>query len=219
MRLALKIQVFFDFVCPWCAIGMRQFQIALEALAHERPDVHITVAWHSWPLLPEIPRAGVSFTPFYQARLGGDAADAQGRAQVCRAARAIGMEFAFDRIEVLPNTLAAHRLTQHIARTHGEPRRFIEALFEAHFVRGEHIGTPSVLARVAARCGIDDRDCAQALEGSQEADSLLLRERDRWHRKGVRGVPHFIFNGRRVAGVQDADALVEAMRHALAQAA
>lgn len=196
MPAALNVQVFFDFVCPWSAIGTRQVQIALEALAHERPDVRSTVAWHSAPLLPEIPRAGVSFTSFYQARLGGAAAGAEGQARARSAARAIDMELAFERIEVLPNTLAAHRLTQHIARTHGEPRRFIEALFEAHFARGEHIGTPSVLTRVAARCGIDDRDCEQALAGSREADAVLLRERDRWRRKGVHRVPHFLFNGR-----------------------
>ncbi len=217
MIVALKVEVVFDFVCPWCAIGKRQLDLALAALAHERPDVHSTVIWHGFPLLPEIPRAGVSFAAFYRARLGGDDAVAARQAQVRAAGRAVGLEFAFERMAVMPNTLGAHRLARHIARMHGEPRQFIEALFEAYFVRGEHIGTPSVLARVAARCGLDDGDCARALAGSPEDDALLLQERDQWHERGVRGVPHVLLNGSPVAGVQADGRLLEAMRRALIQ--
>jgi predicted DsbA family dithiol-disulfide isomerase len=219
MPVALDVQVFFDFVCPWCAIGKRQLETALQSLVRERPGIHSTVAWHGLPLNPEIPRAGLSTRSFHRARMGGDAAAAARQAHARESAREIGMEIDFDRIGVMPNTLAAHRLTQHIARTHGDPSAFIDALFDAHFVRGEHIGTPSVLARVAARCGFDDRNLAWALAGSAQADALLLQSRERWRRKGVHGVPHFVFNGRSVAGIQSTGALAEALRQAVARIA
>ena len=213
--VALDIQVFFDFVCPWCAIGLRQLDAALHRLALERPDVRSNIAWHGFPLLPEIPRAGVSFTSFYRARLGGDAAVAARQAQLRSAARAVGMAIAFDRIDVMPNTLAAHRLARHIQRETGDARAFIEALFDAYFMRGEHIGASSVLARVAAACGIEEQHCAPALASSPEEDAVVLRECERARRRGVYSVPHLLLNGRSMAGVQGAGVLDRRLREAL----
>ena len=65
----LTVEVFFDFVCPWCLIGKRQLDAAVGRLARLRPDVRLQVVWHSHPLLPDTPVGGLPYQAFYVARL------------------------------------------------------------------------------------------------------------------------------------------------------
>src|SRR4051794_34089042 len=62
---SIEIEVFFDFVCPWCLIGKRHLLSALSQLAKVRPDVQVRVLWRSHQLLPHIPPEGVPYQPFY----------------------------------------------------------------------------------------------------------------------------------------------------------
>ncbi len=143
----VALEFYFDLVCPWCWIGLRQFVQARERLAASHPDVRLRVVWRSWLLLPHLPANGVSYQEFYQRRFGSAEALAHRRARIQEAGRGIVPPFAFDRIERMPNALAAHRLLDY-ARQHGSEAHIealLEGLFNAYFNEGRDIGSPAVL--------------------------------------------------------------------------
>ena len=152
----LSVEVSFDLICPWCLIGKRHLDTALAMLRAQHADVAVEIAWRSYPLMPGIPKQGLPFADFYLQRLGTSEAVALRQAQVREAARAAGVEIAFERIEVFPNTLDAHRLVAQAQRQGGSSGAgaVIDALFERYFVRGRNIGDAAVLAEVRAACGI-----------------------------------------------------------------
>jgi predicted DsbA family dithiol-disulfide isomerase len=211
MRRSLAIEVWFDLICPWCLIGRRHLLNATGRFSSLRPDVAVSVDWRPVPLLPDTPREGLPYQSFYERRLGGPAAVAARRAQVRVAARAADLEIAFDRIEVLPNTLAAHRLLE-CARRHGGPARqlaLLDALFAGYFLQGENIGDRSVLERIAEARGLDAKALSEWRDAREEAPRTAPA--------GVPGVPFYVFNDRlTLSGAHPPQVLVEAMERAVA---
>lgn len=204
----LAIDVSFDLICPWCLIGKRHLDTAIGMLREQRPEVAVEITWRSHPLIPDIPKQGVSYVQFYLQRLGSAEAVASRQAQVREAARAAGAEIAFDRIKVFPNSLDAHRLVAQAQSQGGSALAgaVIDALFERYFVRGENIGDAGVLAELRAECGISPSDVA----GSGVPAAA----------RGMHGVPYFLFNEAvAVEGAQRPAWLMEAMLHALSPSA
>jgi len=216
---SLSVDAYFDLICPWCLIGKRHLETALARWALEQPNVPVTVAWHSYPLMPTLPAEGLSFRAFYVARLGSPEAVAARQAQVRDAAREAGVTLALERIEVMPNTVLAHRLVRFAALTHGQATAsaLIDDLFSRYFMLGQNIGDPVVLRQAAEACGIRTPGPA-GTPVSADLDWLPPLD-DPYappHRPGL-GVPHFVFNGtHNVSGARPADALLGAMRRALA---
>lgn len=209
----LTIEVFFDLICPWCLIGKRNLDAALERLAEARPDARVKLVWRSYRLLPDTPLDGLPYQAFYLARLGSAEAVAARRAQVRQAGRAAGVELAFERIERLPNTAAAHHLVAY-AGAKGTPAQqaaLIDHLFVAYFMEGKDIGDLRVLERLGIECGIAREGWLEALEatqrqGSERGERALPADRV------VDGVPLFVFNDVvALAGAYSSDAILQEM--------
>ncbi len=208
----LTIEVFFDFVCPWCLIGKRNLDEAIKRLTGLRPDVSVDVLWRSHQLLPATPDEGMPYEAFYRARLGGPEAVAMRRAQVRRAGEAAGIAFAFERIELLPNTARAHRLVAYADRhgTRAQCATVVERVFTEYFLAGGNIGDTALLARLGRECGLEGpglldhlADSPDRANGGDHAPSALY---------GVSGVPCFVFNGARtLSGAYAPDVLLDTM--------
>src|SRR5206468_12331107 len=84
-RRTLTVEVFFDFICPWCLIGKRNLEAAITRFTGLRPDVQLRVLWRSHRLLPFTPSEGEPYQAFYLDRLGSLEAVAARRSQVRRA--------------------------------------------------------------------------------------------------------------------------------------
>ena len=210
MNTKLRIDVHFDLICPWCLIGKRHLAAALQDFRRLRPDVPVELVWKSHELLPHTPLAGLPYQTFYERRLGSRAAVAARRAQVQEAAAPAGIQFAFNRIEVLPNTRAAHRLID-LAKSECGPSgtaALIERLFTGYFLEGENIGDPKVLSRYAGEFGVGQARLAAAL--AAPAGSDLEAKLDA---SDVTGVPYFVFNGRYpLSGAHPAETLLQMMQ-------
>jgi predicted DsbA family dithiol-disulfide isomerase len=212
MAPSLTIDFFYDFVCPWCLIGKRHLGAALSRLAELRPDVRVRLQWRSQQLLPDIPVGGVPYDVFYVARLGSPEAVTRRRAQVAQAAGLADLKLAFERIEVMPNTAAAHGLLAWVAEQGSEIQQaaLVESLFMAYFMEGEDIGDPAVLARRALECGVEREGLRQYLAASGASNDGIFRSPHAGF--AVSGVPFLVFNGTyALSGAYPADALVEAM--------
>jgi predicted DsbA family dithiol-disulfide isomerase len=209
---SLTVDVHFDFVCPWCLIGKRNLDAAIRRLAGLRRDVSVEVRWHPHQLLPDIPAGGVPYQAFYVNRLGSAKAVDARRAQVQEAARAAGVQLAFDRIEVMPNTRAAHDLVSWAAGTGTGCRTasLIDRLFTGYFLDGEDIGNPDVLERIGLACGLDSAGLAEHLAASRRDDNMAIRRS--LQAEGVRGVPHFVIDSAlSLAGAYSPVAILDAM--------
>ncbi len=221
MSTTLAIDVHFDLICPWCLIGKRHLRTAIEQFRSTHPDVDVALNWRSHRLLPAIPAAGIPYQAFYERRLGSPAAVAARRAQVQAAARAAGIELAFERIALMPNTQLAHRLID-CAGEFGGPEQvacLIERLFAAYFMEGRNIGALPVLLAIAAEAGFP----AAAIEARLATPEAGDRFRARLAAAGagqVSGVPFFVFNDRlAISGAHPPSSLLAAMEQALLPAA
>lgn len=209
-RPTLDIEVWFDFICPWCLIGKRNLAAALERLRETQPGVDCRIRWRSLPLLPEIPVAGVPYREFYLRRLGSAEAVAARRMQVQAAARAAGLEILFDRLQVMPSTLAAHRLVAAAEADGFDAGRLVESLFTAYFMDALDIGDPAVLTRIAIDAGLDAATAAACLAAGDRMPGASPQP-------VTQGVPFFVLGGLvAVAGAQSPVALLEAAQKALA---
>jgi predicted DsbA family dithiol-disulfide isomerase len=210
---AAVIDVVSDVVCPWCYIGKKQLDAALDAIpSGQRPAVN----WHPFQLNPDLPEAGIPRRSYLEAKFGGPDRAAEIYERVGRAGREVGIEFDFERIEKQPNTFDAHRLIAWAGQQPGDKvEALVEALFRAYFIDGRFIGDPAVLAAVAGEAGLDATAAREMLAGDWGTDELAARE-EQARNAGVSGVPFFIFNQRlAVSGAQGADKLRETLEQSL----
>ena len=222
MNPTLAITVHFDLICPWCLIGKRHLASAISQLRQRHPDVDVAIDWRSHILLPGTPAQGIPYQEFYERRLGSAAAVAARRAQVREAGRAAGVEFAFERIALMPSTLAAHQFID-CARGLGDAEHvddFIERLFTAYFLEGSDIGDPAVLGETATHAGFPEaaiHACIAEPDNRRRFFEKLATNAD----DSVSGVPCFVVNHRfALSGAQPPDVLLATMEQALqAQAA
>ena len=210
--MALAVDVISDVVCPWCYIGKRRLESALELYRQQRPGAaEPQITFHPFELNPDLPSEGISRADYIAKKFGARGYSAHDR--LVHAGAELGIPFAFDRIARQPNTLAAHALIER-ARSSGVQPAVKEALMKAFFVDGLDLSEGETLARVAAEAGLDRKEAEAAL-----ADEKLRRavadEEDKARAMGVRGVPFFIFNNRlAVEGAQPPEVLLEAMLEA-----
>jgi predicted DsbA family dithiol-disulfide isomerase len=210
------IDVVSDVVCPWCYIGKRKLESALSELAATDSAVRSAVRWHPFQLNPDLPQQGIPRREYLRAKFGGDSRAADIYARVKAVGVEVGIPFDFDRIEIQPNTLAAHRLIAW-AQERGDAGltdALVERLFHAYFVDGRAIGDAGELARIAAEAGFEPAD-AQAMLASSEGLAAVSAEDREARSVGINGVPFFIFNGSTaVSGAHDPATLLEAIAKA-----
>jgi len=198
MEQPIPIQIVSDVVCPWCYVGKRRLEKALA----QRPGLAVQITWFPFQLSPDMPREGKDRREHYASIFGAERArDIMARMKDTGAAEGI----AFDTPPGArsPNTLSAHVLMYWASCAAGiDQNALAEKLFEAHHVRGEDIGDPQVLARLAGEVGMDRGDVLQALADGKDEDTVrALMEQAR--QAGVSGVPFFIIgNQHGLSGAQ-----------------
>jgi predicted DsbA family dithiol-disulfide isomerase len=207
----MEIAIFSDVICPWCFIGKRRLEQALDELGwRERVDAD----WLPFELNPDMPAGGMARSA-YRARKFGAERSAALDEQLHSVGEEVGIRFAFDRIARTPNTRRAHMLVAGASRRNSAPgtaHRLVEALFDAYFQRAEDIGDDEVLAEVAGRAGLD-RDEAKAWLGEGALVDTVVQAERRAGELGISGVPFFIVDRSwAVSGAQPAPLWVDALR-------
>jgi predicted DsbA family dithiol-disulfide isomerase len=220
-RDAVVIDVVSDVVCPWCYIGKRKLEAALDELGRQDPAAEPSVRWHPFQLNPDLPPQGIPRNAYLHAKFGG--ASGLGAAEIYARVKAVGAEvgiaFDFDRIEIQPNTLTAHRLIAWVQgrADAGLTSGLVERLFQAYFVQGRAIGEPDELAQIASEAGLE-LAAAQTMLASTEGLAAVSAEDREARNVGINGVPFFIFNGSTaLSGAHDPETLLEAIAKARSQ--
>jgi predicted DsbA family dithiol-disulfide isomerase len=199
----MQIDVISDTVCPWCFIGKRRLQRAMEM----RPNIVFDVKWRPYQLDTTVPRAGMDRQAYMRLKFGDDPKKIVEMYKLIAAeGEKEGIAFDFAAIQRRPNTLDSHRLIRW-AEGHGVQDEVVERLFIAYFENGEDIGDIRVLADIADISGMDGVETAQMLEDGTDLE-LVAREDQIAREMGVTGVPAMIFGGKlAVSGAREAQVL------------
>jgi predicted DsbA family dithiol-disulfide isomerase len=206
----MQIDMYSDVVCPWCFIGKRRLEQALETAGYAEQS-HI--AWRPFQLNPTMPKEGMDRRVYLDAKFGGTEARRAMEERVANAGQVDGIVFAFDRIMRTPNTFDAHRLIW-FAGQQGCQDDVAEALFHSYFTMGCEIGTLDSLAEIASGCGLNSEEVQRFL-ASDRAIQEVRAEEATGHQLGIRGVPYFVINGKiSISGAQPPDIFVSALRQA-----
>jgi predicted DsbA family dithiol-disulfide isomerase len=212
----LALEIWSDVVCPWCYVGKRRLEAALEMLP-DRDDVE--VRWRSFQLDPEAPPTrNMPADEHLAAKYGMSVEDARAlNEQMTELAAREGLEYHLDRTRG-GNTFDAHRLIQ-LGAARGVQDAVKERLMRGYFTEGEAVSDHETLVRLGADAGLDPDEARAALASGAYADDVRGDE-DLARRMGIRGVPYFVLNRRfGVSGAQPAELLAQAFERARQEAA
>lgn len=211
---ALSLDVYSDVICPWCYVGKRRLERALQVW----DGAPVNVRWQPFQLNPTMPRNGMDRRQYLDMKFGSPAAARTIYDQVSTAGAAEGIRFAFERVTRTPNTFAAHRLIWWAGRQ-GKQDEMVEILFRRYFLEGGDIGHIDTLSQAAADAGFDRAIAATFLAGDEGVEEVNVEE-SAGHRLGIRGVPYFVINGTSaLSGAQPPEQLVAAFRESAAGSA
>lgn len=213
MNTPLTIDVLSDVVCPWCLIGKRRLEQALQTYAQRYPDRPAPlVRWHPFQLNPDMPESGMSRADYVQQKFGDRASTVYDRVKAV--GRTLDIAFAIATIARQPNTAAAHSLIG-LAEVGAQQQRLVEALFCAYFLQGVDLTQRSELERLALEAGLSGDEVRACLD-SEDARAQVRASDVRARQMGVQGVPFFIFNNQvGVSGAHEPETLLQAMEQSL----
>lgn len=193
----LRIDIVSDVVCPWCVVGYRQLEKALEitGVSHE-------IHWHPFELNPSMPAEGQNLVEHVAEKYGSTKEQSQeSRKNITKAGAEVGFEFNFADDMRMYNTFNVHQLL-HWAGQQGREHDVKQALFTVHFTHRKNLSDNNVLADVAAEVGLDRSEALIILEDQRFADAVRAAEK-MWMDADIRGVPAVVFNRRHlVSGAQ-----------------
>jgi predicted DsbA family dithiol-disulfide isomerase len=195
----VKIEVWSDFGCPFCYIGKRRLERALESFSHRD---EIELVYRSFELDPGAPKdTESSIHELLAVKYGLSLEQAkESNRNVAQQAQTEGLTYNFDTI-IPTNTFDAHRLA-HYAGEQGKAKEMTERLFRAYFTDSLHIGDRDTLVRLAEEVGLDGAAVREVLEQNTYADAVREDENEA-RRLGIRGVPFFVLRGKyAVSGAQ-----------------
>ncbi|WP_010098750.1 DsbA family oxidoreductase [Ornithinibacillus scapharcae] len=206
----MKIEVWSDFVCPFCYIGKRRLEAALEQFAYRD---QVAVEYKSFELDPNAKvyqgitiheaianKYGISLE---EARKANDGIGSQ--------AQTVGLVFDFENMKPT-NTFDAHRLTKY-AESVGKGKQLTEKLLHAYFVEGQLLSDHDILLSIATTVGVDSEKTKEVLSNSDLYANDVRDEEMRAHQYGASGVPFFVINEKyAISGAQPTELFVSALQ-------
>lgn len=196
----MQVEIWSDVMCPFCYIGKRKFETALEAFTE--PD-HVEIIWKSFQLSPDMKTDPTTDINHYlAAHKGISLAEAKRmNDHVTELAKRVGLVYNFDK-SIVANSLNAHRFS-HFAKLHGKQNEAEEKLFSAYFTEGKNIDDYPTLIQLGEEIGLDINDLKASLENNKYAEEVAA-DIDEAQQLGARGVPFFVFNRKyAVSGAQE----------------
>ena len=207
---ALHVEVIADFVCPFCFIGKRRLDEALKAV--QGPS---DISWHPFQINPQMPPEGLPFDVYIKNRFGSPANIEPVLEHLAEEGEAAGIQFRFDKLRDVPNTLPIHQLMQAAETLGVNQSALAEDLMSAFFEEGRNIGERGVLIDIAEPHGISAEETRKAV-GSDQLRQMVITRESQVRASGLSGAPGFLINRRLlVVGAQSTDNIVNAFDRAM----
>jgi predicted DsbA family dithiol-disulfide isomerase len=207
MRPKITVDIVSDIVCPWCYIGIKRFEKAVEQL---KDQFDFEIDFKAFQLHPEINDSSINLMDYLVSKYGDSDKVSSMTNQVISDAHEEGIEMNFPADKIIPNTLLAHKLLKLI------PNKILKAkvkkhLLKAYFTDNVDIGNQQEIYEIAKNAGI-----SQIIldDFNQNTNVKLVLEEQKYYRKaGITAVPSFIINGKHlVQGAQSKDTFISAFQ-------
>lgn len=212
----MKVEIWSDVMCPFCYIGKRRFESALQQVPFKN---EIEIEWKSFQLNPDLknePGKNINLNEYLAGRKGITVQQAKEMNDyVTNMAAAEGLRYDFDKA-VVANSFDAHRFS-HLAAKHGKGDAAEESLFKAYFTEGKDISDRDTLVGLGKEIGLDGEEVKQALDNNTYAEAVHsdIAEAEAL---GVRGVPFFVLDRKYgVSGAQATEIFVQALQRAFTE--
>lgn len=194
----LHIKVFSDTVCPFCRIGKKNLLTALQEL--NKTD-SADISYLTFFLNRDIPEEGIDYKKYLTNKIRGASLEAINEGPT-RLGKQSGINFNFDKIKIIPNTVLSNTLI--FLTPDDKKEQMIDKVTEAYFENGENIGDMNVLLAIASNLGVEITP--EQLQDKNTQDQVL--EQDHYGKSlGITGVPFFIFEDKyAVTGAQPVSA-------------
>jgi protein disulfide-isomerase len=206
----MKVDIWSDIMCPFCYIGKRHFENAMQQFNHAKD---VEVEWHSFQLDPGLPKPASNLNVYdYLAQRKGMTKEQSiaMHANVVQTAKKAGLDYHFEKA-VVANSFDAHRLIQ-FAKTKGLGDEAEERLFKAYFTEGKNMCDASTLSELAKQIGLDETQ-ANVVISSNEFAAEVKKDIETAAQIGVTGVPFFVFNRKyAVSGAQPDSAFLNVLQ-------
>ena len=214
MENKMKIEIWSDVMCPFCYIGKRNFETALEQFTDKN---HIEVIWKSYQLDPSLPEIQAdTYQDYLVKHKGMSAEQVNGMlGNVTQSAKQVGLDYHFDKA-IMVNSLSAHKFIQ-FAKTKGLGDQAEERLFMAFFTEGKNIADLGTLTQLGKEIGLDETEVKTAFTDEKYA-SMVKQDIQEAQQVGVRGVPFFVLDRKyAVSGAQPSQAFLESLEKAFSE--
>ena len=205
----MKIDFVSDVSCPWCAIGLRNLETALERIG---PDLKVDLHFQPFELNPDMGPEGQDIAEHLGEKYGLSPEQlAQNSENIRARGESVGFTFSMGARRRIYNTFDAHRLL-HWAEGEGRQHELKQALFKAYFTDGQDPSDTALLVRVAGEVGLDTTRARQVLDSGEFADDVRQQERF-YQQQGIHAVPAVIIDDRHlIQGGQPAEVFEQALR-------
>jgi predicted DsbA family dithiol-disulfide isomerase len=207
----MKVDIWSDVRCPFCYIGKRKFELALDRFLHKES---VKVEWHSFELDPEAETLPGLDAATHLARIKGQTREwaVQMNAHVTKLAAEVGLNFNIGNA-VVANSFNAHRLIQ-LAKSMELDNDVEELLFNAYFRDGKNIDDPQVLTEIGLAAGLEELAVKTMLDNFDFSNEVRADEHIA-QQIGISGVPFFVFDHKTaVSGAQSPEIFLTAMEDA-----
>lgn len=202
----MKIEVWSDYVCPFCYIGKRQLELAIKESGFAE---QVEVVYKSFLLDPNTPKnTGRTVYESLSSKYGMSVEEAKKTtASVAERAKEVGLHYDFDAMKEA-NTVNAHRLAK-LAAKHDVDDVYNEMLMKAYFTEGQNVGDDEVLKQLACAAGLPEQEVNTLLQNNQFIEDVEL-DIQQASQLGVRGVPFFVFENKYgISGAQPQELFIQ----------
>ena len=206
---ALRIDIVSDVVCPWCIIGFRRLQRAMDQV---RDDVKFELRWHPFELNPHMPPGGQNLGEHLNEKYArSDEESRAARDNLTELGASLGFTFNYSDDMRVANTFKAHQLL-HWASEQGAQTALELELFEAYFTHRQNVDDTEVLVDAVARAGLDKAEAEAVLHDGRYRDTVREQEQH-WLNRGIHAVPAFIIDEQyMISGAQESEVFVDAFQ-------
>jgi len=210
----IQITIVSDVVCPWCVIGYKNLESAIDELQLQNA---VSIVWEPFELNPHISAEGLNLHTHFAAKYGMSHKESlHFREQMTIRGKEVGFDFNYyEEMKTLP-THDAHILLEAV-KAEGKQTALKLALFEAFFSNMQDISDRAVLLQASKSVGFTEEKALEALADASLRETVQNRKIF-WKQQGVSGVPTMTFNGS--SGINGAQPikvykqiLIEADRH------
>ncbi|MBW3698267.1 DsbA family oxidoreductase [Vibrio sp. T187] len=205
----VTIDIVSDVVCPWCIIGYKRLELALEQLQGE---IQADVQFHPFELNPNMPAGGQNLGEHLAEKYGTTPqASAETRDMITKVGQELGFTFNFTDEMRMYNTRKAHQLLLW-AKDFGKQKELKLALFDAYFTNNRAVEDEQVLLEIAQSIELDGAQAHNVMSEESWAHEVEAIEHQ-WMNAGIQGVPAYIINQKHlITGAQEPATLAQAIR-------